>query len=205
VVISKSKRAALAAETVDPKEVEGAVSDGLLIAKSAATIGVANRIIIRALREQKSFDRDDTAEAVGDELRRLAAEQRDLATRMVDARTKALKSKGRSRHQFDYRADDNSALAARETIYTTIAARLEERSHDDALIAEIVMSARDRAWNDVGGAIMSHVNAVVVPDTAYGAQREARLKELLDVDLAELASSRRSRPARKNSSETPGE
>lgn len=190
-MISKSKRAALAAETVDPAEVEGAVSDGLLIAKSAATIGVANRIIVRALREQKSFDRDETAEAVRAELGRLAAEQRDLATRMVDARTKALKSKGRSRHQFDYRADDNSALAARETIYTTIASRLEERARDEALVADIVIAARDRAWNDVGGAIMSHVNAVVVPDVAYGANREARLKELLDVDLAALAKSSR--------------
>lgn len=186
---SKSKRARLAAETVDPAEVEGAVADGLLIAKSAATIAVANRIIVSALREQESFDVVETAVAVRDELAHLAEEQVELAGRMVDTRAKALKSSGRSRHQFDYRADDNTALASRQTIYTTIASRLETLAADDAYVDEIVLAARDRAWNDIGGAIMSHVTSVVVPDVGYGEGRDERVKLLLDIDLATLAAS----------------
>lgn len=183
---SKSKRAALEAETVDPSLVEGAIADGVLIARSAASIAVANRIIVRALREQQEFDRDETRAAVVDELGRLVTEQRDLAQRMVETRTQALKSRGRSRHQFDYRVEDNNALASRETIYTTIASRLDALSRDPAYVDEVVTAARDRAWNDIGGAIMSHVREVVVPDTDYGSHRDERLKLLLDVDLAAL-------------------
>jgi hypothetical protein len=187
-VVSKSKRAALEAESVDPSLVEGAIADGLLIARSAASIAVANRIIVRALREQKTFDREETRGAVRDELARLTREQRDLAARMVEARTKALKSKGRSRHQFDYRADDNTALASRETIYTTIATRLDALATDAAYVDEIVTAARDRAWNDIGSTIISHVaDDVVVPDGDYGSHRDERLQLLLDIDLAALA------------------
>ena len=186
--MSSKKRAALEAETVDPSLVEGAIADGLLIARSAASIGVANRIIVRALREQKTFDRDETRNAVRDELGRLTREQRDLAARMVEARTKALKSKGRSKHQFDYRADDNKALASRETIYTTIATRLDALATDPAYVDEIVTAARDRAWNDIGSTIINHVaNDVVVPDGDYGSKRDERLQLLLDIDLAALA------------------
>lgn len=187
-MVRKSKRAALEAESVDPSLVEGAIADGLLIARSAASIAVANRIIVRALREQKTFDRDETRNAVREELARLTREQRDLAARMVEARTKALKSRGRSRHQFDYRPDDNNALASRETIYTTIATRLDVLAGDPAYVDEIVTTARDRAWNDIGSTIISHVtNDVVVPDVDYGSKKDERLQLLLDIDLAALA------------------
>jgi hypothetical protein len=188
-VVSKSKRAALEAETVDPSQVEGAVADGLLIARSAASISVANRIIIRALREQKTFDRDETRQAVRDELGRLTREQRELAARMVETRAQALKSRGRSKHQFDYRVDDNSALVAREAIYSTIATRLDALAGDAAYVDEIVTASRDRAWNDIGSTIISQVNAVVVPDTEYGEHRDERLQQSLEVDLAALAAS----------------
>jgi len=187
-VRSKSKRAALEAETVDPSLVEGAIADGLLIARSAASITVANTIIVRALREQKTFDVDETREAVRDELGRLVDEQRELATRMIETRTKALKSRGRSRHQFDYRPDDNNALASRETIYTTIATRLEVLAGEAAYVDDIVTAARDRAWNDIGSTIITHVtHDAVISGDDYAEGRDERLALLLEVDLAALA------------------
>lgn len=52
----KSKREARKAESVDPAQVEGPVDDGLLIARQAAAIAVANDIIVGALRENRDFD-----------------------------------------------------------------------------------------------------------------------------------------------------
>lgn len=172
--------------SIDPVVVEGAVADGLLIARSAATIAVANSIIVRALREREAFDHDETAAAVRAELAHLAREQEDLATRMVETRTKALKSRGRSRHQFDYRPDDNSALASRETIYTAIAAGLDQLAGDAAYVDDIVLAARDRAWNDIGSAALSQASAVVVPDGDYDSLRDERLRDLLEIDLKKL-------------------
>lgn len=187
-----SKRSAKATPSIDRAVVEVAVADGLLIARSAATIAVANRIILRALREQRAFDHDETAADVRSELGHLAREQEDLASRMVSTRTKALKSRGRSKHQFDYRPDDNSALASRETIYTAIAAGLDELAGDVAYVDEIVVAARDRAWNDIGSAMLSQVSAVVVvPDADYGALRDERLRDLLEIDLKALGAGAR--------------
>lgn len=186
---SKAKRPADEPDPIDPAVVQVAVADGILIARSAASIAVANRIIVHALREQGDFDVERTATAVREELGRLANEQNELATRMVDARTKALKSRGRSRHQFDYRRDDNSALALREAIYSTIADELEALKGDDAYVGGIVVSARDRAWNDIGSAVLSQAGAVVVPDSGYDDARDERLRQLLEVDLAALAES----------------
>lgn len=186
----KSKREAKEPEPIDPSQVEGPVEDGLLIARSAASISVANRIIVSALREDQDFDRDRTREMVRDELGHLADEQADLATRMGTTRTKALKSRGRSRHQFDYRRDDDEQLALRGTISTSISARLDALRGDSAYVDEIVTAARDRAWNDIGATIVSRVRAVVVPDATYGEHRDERLRELLDVDLASLLSGR---------------
>ena len=183
-----SKRSAKATPSIDRAVVEVAVGDGLLIARSAATIAVANRIILRALREQQAFDHDETAADVRTELGHLAREQEDLASRMVSTRTKALKSRGRSKHQFDYRPDDNSALASRATIYTAIAAGLDELAGDASYVDEIVVAARDRAWNDIGSAVLSQASAaVVVPDADYDSLRDERLHDLLEIDLKALA------------------
>lgn len=182
----KSKRPAPAPEPVDPHEVAGAVADGLLIARSAATIGVANTLIVWILRDDRSFDLDDARQAVRDELGRLAREQSELATRMVETRTKALRSRGRSRHQFDYRPDDNHALASREAIYSTIASKLDALRDDDVYVDGVALAARDRAWNDIGSAIVSHARAAVSPGADYGIYRADRLQEFLEVDLQPL-------------------
>lgn len=126
-----------------------------------------------------------------DELTKLAQEQTELASRLASTRTKAVKSRGRSRHQFDYRREDDEPLLLRETISTTIAQRLEELKGDDAYVDEIVLAARDRAWHDIGGAIMSRVTNVVVDEGDYEERREFRLRDLVDIDLKELLASAR--------------
>jgi hypothetical protein len=164
------------------------VSDGLLIARSAASIAVANRIIMRALRESRDFDVEEMRGEVRSEIGRLVAEQEELHSRMTTTLTKAVKSKGRSRHQFDYRRDDEEPLAQRVAIYQAIASRLGALRDDDAYVDDIVTAARDRAWNDIGATIMTRVSdATVVPDRTYDEDRDDRIRELLDVDLKGLA------------------
>lgn len=184
---SRPKRGAEPDDAVDPEQVEGAVDDGLLIARSAASVEVANTIIVRALREQRPFVRAEAAGDVRDAIGHLIREQRDLAARMIEARSRALKSRGRSRHQFDYRAGDSSALASREAIYSTIADRLDALIGDDEYVDDIITAARDRAWSDIGAAILKKAGAGMVPDSEYEAERDERLRTFLREDLAALA------------------
>ena len=189
-VKSKSSRGKSLEPVVDPEDVKREVADGLLIARAAATITVANGIIMKALRQGAPFDEKSAEQAVRTELTRLAGEQASESARMTDARKKALKSRGRSKHQHDYRRDDNDALALRETVYTEVAAQLTALGDDVRYLADIVAASRERAWGDVGDAIVSRIrNDTVVPDADYERDKEQRVRALLDVDFAALSAS----------------
>ena len=154
--------------TPDPVALERAVSEGVLISRAAAVVSVANSIVIRALRDHEHFDHDRTREAVRTILGRLAAEQREQNERIGGERAKALKAKGRSRHQHDYRRGDDDTLWFREKTYTAVAERLDELQSDDEL---------------VGGIVAAAVEAV---DPAYHDERDQRLRALVDEDIARL-------------------
>ena len=172
---------------VDPAALERAVGEGLLIARAAAVVSVANRIVVRALRDDDVFDHDETAAATRRTLHRLAEEQRYQNTRIGAARAKALKSKGRSRHQHDYRKGDDETLWFREKTYVAVADRLDALRDDDEYVDEVVQAAVARAWGDVGAAVVTRVRAAsVVVDAEYGEARAERLAGLGD-DLDALA------------------
>lgn len=100
-------------------ELKRAVDEGFLIAKAAVTIAVGNRIITNALRDQGYFDHALIAEAAREELHRMAEEQRGDAARMREIRSTSSKSKGRSRHQHDYRRGDDLVAHARGDVRAT--------------------------------------------------------------------------------------
>jgi len=170
---------------VDPVALERAVGEGLLIARAAAVVSVANRIVVRALRDDDVFDRDETAEAVGRTLHRLAEEQRYQNKRIEAARAKAKGSRGRSRHQHDYRSADDATLWFRENTYVAVADRLDALRHDRAYVDGVVAAAVERAWADVGSAVVMRVRAAGVVDEEYAAERDERLAGLGD-DLEAL-------------------
>ena len=172
--------------TPDPVALERAVAEGVLISRAAAVVSVANSIVIRALRDDEHFDHERTREAVRTILGRLAAEQREQNERIGGERAKALKAKGRSRHQHDYRPGDDDTLWFREKTYTAVADRLDELQSDDEFVGDIVASAVDRAWGDVGAVIVTKVSAVEAVDPAYPVERDQRLRALVDEDLARL-------------------
>jgi hypothetical protein len=176
---------------VDPVALERAVGEGLLIARAAAVVSVANRIVVRALRDDDVFDRDETAEAVGRTLHRLAEEQRYQNKRIEAARAKARGSRGRSRHQHDYRSADDATLWFRENTYVVVADRLDALRSDRDFVDGIVAAAVERAWADVGSAVVTRVRAAGAVDPAYAAERDERLAGLGD-DLAALGEARRS-------------
>jgi hypothetical protein len=188
----KTRKAPSAPATPDPVALERAVSEGVLISRAAAVVSVANSIVIRALRDDEHFDHERTRGAVRTILGRLAAEQREQNERIGGERAKALKAKGRSRHQHDYRRGDDDTLWFREKTYTAVAERLDELRSDEGFVDGIVAAAVDRAWGDVGAVIVTKVAAVEAVDAAYPDERDQRLRALVDEDIAGLVA--RGRP-----------
>jgi len=171
---------------VDPEALERATSEGLLIARAAAVVALANRIIVEALHEGRPFEHDRTAQEARVTLRALADEQLAQRERIAGARAKALRAKGRSRHQHDYRPKDDGALWFREQAYVAVAERLRLLADDDDHVDGLVADAVDRAWGDVGSAVVLRARTHAVADARYEEGREERVRLLLDDDLAAL-------------------
>jgi hypothetical protein len=183
----RSETATSTPAPVDPAALERAVGEALLIARAAAVVTVANRIVVHALRDNEVFDHDETAAAVRRTLHRLAEEQRAQNTRIAGERAKALRARGRSRHQHDYRPGDDETLWFRENAYVTVADRLDGLRDDADYVDGIVASAVERAWGDVGSAVVTRVRArQVVVDDDYRDDKQSRLAGLGD-DLEALA------------------
>lgn len=167
-------------------ELKRAVDEGFLIAKAAVTIAVGNRIITNALRDQGYFDHALIAEAAREELHRMAEEQRGDAARMREIRSTSSKSKGRSRHQHDYRRGDDLKLRTREATYEQLATMLDKRRDDQHFVDGIVLAARARAWDDIGTTVVGRLGWAQRPADDYEIGRDDRLRQMLDEDFATL-------------------
>ena len=164
------------------------VEEALLIARQAAVVAVANRMIVRALRDDAPFDPAPLAANARYELTRLAREQEDEAARMADARERARRFKGRPRRPMEYTRRDLRPLTTRRRVYQDLAAELRSLRDDDEYIAGVVDAARDRAWRDVSAAIRSRLGPPPVrADELSDAERTDALRALVDEDLATLA------------------
>ena len=155
-----------------------AADEGVLIARAASVVAVANRIIVRALRADEPFDLPRTRMIAQHELYRIAEEQMLDAERMEEALDVALRTEGRGTHQFDYRQGDAGPLALRAAIYSRVAEQLIRLSADDDYVESVVDAARERAWNDVGSAVISRLGQRVAPDADYEREREKRMRTL---------------------------
>jgi hypothetical protein len=167
-------------------ELKRAVDEGFLISRAAIVIAVANRIITTSLRENGYFDHAVAAEATREELLRMATEQRGDAERMREIRSKAMKQKGRSKHQHDYRRGDDLKLRTREATYEQLATMLEQRRDDKGFVDRIVLAARARAWDDIGTTVVGRLGWAQRPTEGYEIGRDDRVQQMLDEDFAAL-------------------
>lgn len=163
----------------EPISVERAIEEGALIARSALSIATRNYVIVAAIRDDHAFDPDDVGRFVRAELRSLSREQAAYSKRMDAAVASADKG-------FDETSPET--LARRGIIYAGLSDELARQAADDAIIAEVVETARIAAWNELSRTIelrLDHMSAVAA-DADYDSQRTQRMKDLRKYDLAPL-------------------
>jgi hypothetical protein len=188
----KRKRPAVSPEAVSVSEeaVQRAVDEGLLIARFAVVMDVKNHIIVSALRHDEPFDSDATAREVRQSLERLAAEQSTYADRVTDVlRERAARARGSVKHEHDYHPEDLASLDLRHAVYSRVAAELKLLSDDEGYVDDIVETARQDAWGELGGAVESRLDRLPKPpvrNADYARNRDRRIQTLIDVDLAAL-------------------
>lgn len=168
--------------------VDRAVEEGMLIARSALTMEVKNRIIVSAVRDNQDFDAAETAHWVGLELATLAKEQAGYAERMNHLAQDVTRTDGSPRGNQEYGPRDYRLLTRRGLAYASLSNQLSGLVEDISFVASVVEDARGQAWSELGSAIGSKLDfgAMRVADVDYETERESRLQAFLSIDLALL-------------------
>jgi hypothetical protein len=166
-------------EAVEPPSVESVAEEGMILALSAVRMPVKNSIIVSALRDRQDFDREAAEEYTRLRMLRLAAEKEADADRT---------RRQRGTPQAEER--DASRSRRREQVSRLLAARLREASLDAELIARLVEQSREDAWDEISRSWQQQFVARTGPDpdsAEYARNRDLRIRQLVRVDLAELA------------------
>ena len=172
----------------EPITLERAVEEGLLIARSALTMDVKNRIIVSALRDDHRFDAAETASWVALELASLSAEQAGYAARMSELAKTLTKARGTTSKEHDYGPRDHRLLARRGLAYASLSKELARLVDDPEFVESVVEDARSTAWSELGAAIGSRLDLGPMqhPDADYALERDTRLRAFIAIDLARL-------------------
>ena len=171
-----------------PISVERAVEEGLLIARSALTMDVKNRIIVSALRDDHRFDAIETASWVALELKNLSQEQAEYAERMNHLAVEVTDRHGPRRNEHNYGPRDYRILTRRGLAYASLSTELTRLVDEPTFVESVVEDARGQAWSELGSAIQSRLDLGPMrqPDADYVFERDIRLRAFIAIDLARL-------------------
>ncbi|WGD36523.1 asparagine synthase [Lysinibacter sp. HNR] len=179
--------------------IEEVVSQGMMIAEVAVRMATKNFIIINAMGDQSAYNEEVVMETVRDELEALAIEKHADALRIAEVRIQREGSVSQwVRHQ-NHAAEEMSQLARRQQSYQMLAEELERLYDDDDYVRETAEKARQDAWREVSRSfeiMLTTEKTRLVRDAEYWKKRDARIKYLIEKDLAKLAKrqGRRSTP-----------
>jgi hypothetical protein len=170
------------------------VADGLLVEESAARMAVKNALIVAALRDHTDYDSELVARVARGQLLHLARENERTADRLVEARGDSEKEWADA--QFDeHDAQRLENQLRRPTVHRLLAEALRAEAEDPEAVEALVARARSDAAQELGRAVVGRLRASdFAADPDYEAERESRIRQLVDLDLApmRLASERES-------------
>jgi hypothetical protein len=182
-----------------PISIERSVDEGVLIASAAVAMDVKNYIIVEAIRDGSTYDPANVIAAVRRELLDLAEENESSANRVQQLSVDVQTTRGPRDNSEGYQVDDHPTLTKRGVIHVMLAAELERLSEDPEFVADLAERARLQAWAEVGGAIESRLIDSIPRgrDPEYLAEKDARVRALIDINLRALEKQSRRRGHRR--------
>lgn len=195
--------------------IEQVVEEGHLIATSAVRMAVKNRLLVAALRDDREYDPQALTAVARRQFTELASENEDAAVRLErEQRREAKEMEGRRPRRYlgGRLMVERPEQVRGPRVYRLLAQALRETAADEAELLAVVESARDDAWAELGREVEGRLNGLgagaesrasatglpasvtldpTVPvDADYAREREQRMRQLIDVDLAALAAER---------------
>ncbi|MEF2978385.1 hypothetical protein [Subtercola sp. YIM 133946] len=169
---------------VDAAAIARAVEEGVLMSRTALTMATMNHIIIGAVRDKVDYNPDEITAFVEAELHQLTLEQAGLAEHMKNLQREFPPMPKKSRTVADFQW-----LTQRRVTYSALSSELARLTSDPEFIASAVDASQKWAWSELSRAIEGRleVTADLRSSPDYALEREQRMRELREVDLAALA------------------
>ncbi len=156
----------------------------MLISLAAVRLSTKNRVILSAMRDRLDFDEGELVDFVRTELRRLADENDDTAERVDEVSHDAQLAPGVA---LDVAVTMRDAHRRRPDVHRALAAALRADAEDDEKVTALVAEAAEAATAEILRALALKVRARDFDrDSDYLSEREGRIQEFIDADLAEL-------------------
>jgi len=170
-------------------EVEDAAEEGEAITIQAALLALKNRMLVSALRHDEPFVPANFYDGAREEVQALVAETRQQSAQLQQSISRAFRLKGDARYHSDYRRQDTPNLEHRRDVLELIADRLSEHASDEEWIDELVHRAHQMAWAEISREMelsLRRKDRMIFGDENYEVEREQRLAEFKQLDLADV-------------------
>jgi hypothetical protein len=161
-----------------PAPVRRVLDDGVLIARSAVRLTLANELIVSTLRDDAPLDRERLAASARRVLLEIANEKHESAARTERARRIRLSERRRP--------DDDEQHRRGPQLNRLLALALHAEADDPAVIDGLVEEARQAAWQQLAAEVGRRAEP---PEPLAPDRRQEALTGLAD-DLARLAEER---------------
>jgi hypothetical protein len=177
-------------------KVADVVAEGLYIAVATTRLSLKNRILMDTIAGGEGYDVDRFLPDARAALLSLADEADEAADRVRREARDAWRRFADPDGTHDYGSRDVRNLRRRRRQSRKVAKELRARADDEDALRQIVVAARDAAWQELAANIDRTLRVEAArPDLEpdYAKMREARMQSLRLVDLAALSSQQRQR------------
>lgn len=169
--------------------VEDSAADGYAMARQAALMELKNRILIHAIRQPGAVDTELFIAPAGEVLSNLSREHQELADKLDKKLVRARRLPGEAEYGDDYRRIDVKNLVVRKQSLELVAARLAEHMHDVDVVQSLIQEAHSLAWAELSREMersLDRTEALEFGDESYEEERDDRLRQFINLDLAQL-------------------
>lgn len=169
--------------------VEEAADDGEAMSIQAGLMSLKNKILVQAITGEEGFDPSLFVDSAQEILDDLVKESRSQAAFIQEDIKRAQGKRGEAQYRNDYRRGDLGNLTTRRDTLEMIADRLVEHSENEAWVEDFIRRAHAMAWGELSREMersLDRTEAMVFGDENYEQEREKRLKEFKNINLAQL-------------------
>ena len=169
--------------------IEEAADDGEQMALQAALMAIKNRILIEAITTTQTVRSEKFLTVAGEIIRELIEECHSEQVRIARTLEAAKKKRGLADSGTDYRRGDTANLRLRLNAGIEVEKRLVSLASDSTALLRLIERAHERAWDEISCEMERSLNRRVAlhrKDAKYVAERESRVRALIDNDLAQL-------------------